>query len=390
MGLVGAATRRKAPSEEYSRIFSEENRYDQIRKSEHKMATLEVVKHYYDDGPDLRCSFTKRHGFPYELCVKNTICPEISRPIFWDRVDDFCDHYIKENEFFDSNQSIKVFSQMDIGITGHVGGNQWGGVVLANIHGMALLYRDTIIGSVHPEREFGDEFRRDLGWLERFNEKVAQTLEGKLLPEKDDNKMLCSVRHIRAWIEQHGLDESHYVRSMRQHFQSEQVEVSNRKSRRMPTLEATLAIKSDTGFSTTYFEISLLAKRVTLTREEREHTLFKSIGDLAGTLISLTNDLCSLFKELKDQEPNNFVLVIMKQQGCSLRQALDRAVELYNHKMTAYHEIKRMLPDSKNSQAVKDSWDSLLYYSRWNAQSPRYAVKYAPGDESYLDEYRIG
>ena len=357
---------------------------------DYKLPSFKDLSIIYTNENYFKCSLSERNNFPYELNIKTPRCPIFSEPIYLEESRNFIEDYIHKNQIFQSKKHRQAFCEMDIGITGHIGGDNIEGVMLSAIHHVGLLYRDTVMGSLEKNGQFTLDFKRDDVFIQELNKKITQTLGGYYTPKNGDNKMLIVSKDVYKWTNKYNLDIEPYIKAMNRYFQSEKIELQNKAHKIMPTLETMFYLKSDMGFSPTCAEIALLGKKVSLSDEERNNTVYKSYTDVGGLLISLANDLYSLFKEMKDQDANNYVLVIMKENDCSLREALDIAVNIFNKKMEAFFELKELLPESDNFEKAQDAWEGTLYYTiRWCAHTHRYSSKYKRNDEDFLKEYSI-
>jgi hypothetical protein len=66
---------------------------------------------------------------------------------------------------------------------------------------------------------------------------------------------------------------------------------------------------------------------------------------LAGDLFAWSNDLISLEKEMRENEGLNLVLVIQNERKCSIEDAFDEAVQMYNSRVEEFMILYSNIPD---------------------------------------------
>ncbi|GAA3687096.1 family 2 encapsulin nanocompartment cargo protein terpene cyclase [Nonomuraea antimicrobica] len=106
--------------------------------------------------------------------------------------------------------------------------------------------------------------------------------------------------------------------------------------------------------------------------EQRFHTALMQ----AGTASVLVNDLHSVAKEAADELPDsNVILLIAAEEGCSIREATERAVHLHNHFVRGFERSRRELsalpfPELKRFLRGAQGW--MAGCLEWHGSTSRY------------------
>ncbi len=75
-----------------------------------------------------------------------------------------------------------------------------------------------------------------------------------------------------------------------------------------------------------------------------EDPTVQQLTSMANNIISWTNDISSLDKELRDNDVHNLVFAFQHDHRLTLEEALARAVELHNAQMQAFIDLEQRLP----------------------------------------------
>ncbi len=111
-----------------------------------------------------------------------------------------------------------------------------------------------------------------------------------------------------------------------------------------------------------------------------DHPAIRQLRTMLLNCVLWSNDLLSLAKELRDGSCMNLTLVLQKDRGCALQQAVDEVAWLIERETLAYLDLKGQLPriGIGSSQELASVTALLDREERWHADSiewhscPRY------------------
>ncbi|MCT2563664.1 terpene synthase family protein [Chryseobacterium herbae] len=94
---------------------------------------------------------------------------------------------------------------------------------------------------------------------------------------------------------------------------------------------------------------------------------------MGGDLFAWSNDLISLEKEMQDDEGLNLVLVILNERKCSIEDAFDEAVQMYNARVEEFVNLYNDIPDfGIYTPVVKKFLEGQGGYLKWFEEIKRY------------------
>lgn len=109
------------------------------------------------------------------------------------------------------------------------------------------------------------------------------------------------------------------------------------------------------------------------------HPFVQQARILGGDLFAWSNDLISLEKEMQDDEGLNLVLVIQNERKCSMEDAFDEAVQMYNSRVEDFLTLYNDIPDfGVYTPAVKKFLEGqglwISGYLNWFEDTKRYKI----------------
>jgi hypothetical protein len=150
-------------------------------------------------------------------------------------------------------------------------------------------------------------------------------------------------------------------------------EALNRVRGEVPSVSAFVKMRLHAGAAYTAFQFWEIADDFAL--PERDHVAAYELRVMANNCISWANDLYSLHKEVHEHNPNNLVLALANEQGCSLEAAMRETVRMYNLEYRAFQRLSADLHalgvGNLGPYADKlHGW--MLGNIRWSRMTPRY------------------
>lgn len=121
-------------------------------------------------------------------------------------------------------------------------------------------------------------------------------------------------------------------------------EVTNRVYGITPDLATYIKMRPFTGGLYTVIEMIELTQKINLAKEVRENALVQSLTLITNNVVNYSNDIFSLYKEIKRGDVHNLVLIIQHQYQLHLQESIDRSIKLYNSQMQAFIDLEQHLP----------------------------------------------
>lgn len=155
-------------------------------------------------------------------------------------------------------------------------------------------------------------------------------------------------------------------------------EALNRARGEIPSVSAFSKMRPYAGAAYTAFQFWEIVEDFDL-GAGRSHVMARELRLLANNCISWANDLYSLRKELREDNPNNIVMAIAKERGEGIVQAMYDTVELYNREYSAFLQLCDDLPAFELAGGALDlrgyadrlhGW--ILGNLCWSRLTPRY------------------
>lgn len=173
----------------------------------------------------------------------------------------------------------------------------------------------------------------------------------------------------------------HHVASGMRAFQTV---ATARQERRAPDMASFLEGRRDSAALKIVFDLAERVEHVEIPPSLYESPEFQELWRGACDTVAWLNDLYSLRKEAVGGEVYNVVLVIRRAMGCSLQEAVDRAVDMVHARVATYMAARRLvehlLAASDLSADVRDGvrgcMDIYASWMRGNLDWSRETVRY--------------
>ncbi|MBT2620297.1 terpene synthase family protein [Chryseobacterium sp. ISL-6] len=183
--------------------------------------------------------------------------------------------------------------------------------------------------------------------LSKVTHRTMEIARGAI-PEHGENPILHQfsifMREFEAiatkeWVERYVYDISQYLEGI-----EIDSSISYRKDINYPSIKEYIPIRrKNVAMATVNDKIELVTG--ILPNYIVVHPFVQQARILAGDLFAWSNDLISLEKEMQDDEGLNLVLVIQNERSCSIEDAFDEAVQMYNSRMEEFMVLYNDIPD---------------------------------------------
>lgn len=134
------------------------------------------------------------------------------------------------------------------------------------------------------------------------------------------------------------------VRVVREHLEATLWEASNRARGAPPDVATYVRMRPLTGGLDIITELVEIIEGRHLPTELREHDAVRRLTTASHNVVCWGNDVISLEKELRNGEVNNLVVVLSEAEGLTLREAVDRVVDLHNAEMRTFVDLAGRIP----------------------------------------------
>lgn len=171
-----------------------------------------------------------------------------------------------------------------------------------------------------------------------------------------------------------------FVRVMREHLEATQWEASNRARGVSPNVATYVSMRRLTGGLSIITELEEIIEGRHLPMEVREHNIVRRLTEASHNVVCWANDVFSLDKELRNGEVNNLVIVLSKVEGLTLRESVDRCVELHNAEMHTFVDLAARIPlfwpeaDAKLQLYISALRARIRGVLDWSSDSARYRL----------------
>ncbi|MEK4051010.1 terpene synthase family protein [Bacillus pumilus] len=129
------------------------------------------------------------------------------------------------------------------------------------------------------------------------------------------------------------------IQSIQNCFNSIKWEIKNEKEKYIPTLEEYVNHRMHSGSVFVCFDLIERGGRSFIPASSRS-ILLRNLINSINKIVNWTNDLLSFKKEFENDEIHNLVIILQKQENCSIETALDRAKEMLNIEINTFIELK--------------------------------------------------
>lgn len=190
------------------------------------------------------------------------------------------------------------------------------------------------------------EFARDPLKLAAVHRRLLEILSGQARPQSDDSPLAHTLSDLRRRFLQRAGNTwmGFFLRAVRAYFQANLWEVETRASGRIPPIGVYTKMRPYAGAVHTVFDLLDIALGQRLPVDLREHVMLQQLVLMANNCICWVNDIFSVTKEIQEGNRNNLVLLLSHEQGLTLPQAVEAAVDLHNRELLGFLELERRMP----------------------------------------------
>jgi hypothetical protein len=121
-------------------------------------------------------------------------------------------------------------------------------------------------------------------------------------------------------------------------------EASNRAEGITPSVADYIAYRPLTGALITDVDLIDLTEHLDLPDAARCHPVVQRLVEMANNVVCWSNDIISLAKEMQRGDVHNLVLTIRHRDGCTLHEAIQRAVRMHDAEVRRFLATQRELP----------------------------------------------
>lgn len=134
-----------------------------------------------------------------------------------------------------------------------------------------------------------------------------------------------------------------FIHRVEECFESWLWEAKNRAAGAVPDVATYIKMRQFTSGLYTWFELIVPSELIESPQKVWQEPIMQQLTSMANNIISWTNDISSLDKELRDNDVHNLVFALQHDHRLTLEEALERAVELHNAQMQAFIDLEQRL-----------------------------------------------
>ena len=181
--------------------------------------------------------------------------------------------------------------------------------------------------------------------LARLHTQFLAVLQG-ISPDKDSGPLVYGLWDLHTRILAHAPEgwQARFCRSVREYFTANVWEATNRRQRHIPDADSYCAMRLFTSAVYPCLLLIELTEGLHLPSEVYDHPDVQHLSKMANNVISWSNDIVSLEKELRQGDVHNLALILSHEQNLSLQTAVDRVSALHDAEVYAFIALARRLP----------------------------------------------
>ncbi len=208
---------------------------------------------------------------------------------------------------------------------------------------------------------------------------------------RDDGPIVHSLQDICDRLFQGPNDDwiERFVQRVSAYFDACIWEAKNRAAAHVPDVSTYIVRRRDSGAVYTEFALFERAYGIALPAEVRDHPTLERLSTSANNIISWTNDIISLDKEMARGDYHNLVLTLRHEHGLALQEAVHRAAGFIEGALREFLEVAAALPsfgaalDAAMHEYVSFLQDWIRGNIDWSLSSGRFrpgsAILATPG-----------
>jgi hypothetical protein len=218
--------------------------------------------------------------------------------------------------------------------------------------------------------------------LSKVTYRMMEVARG-VIPGPEENPIIHQFSIFMRELEATATEDwmNRYIYDLSQYFEGIEIDssISYRKDINYPSIKDYIPIRrKNVAMATVNDKIELVTG--ILPDYIIVHPFIQQAKLIAGDLFAWSNDLASLEKEMQDDEGLNLVLVIQNERKCSMEDAFNEAVQMYNSRMEEFLVIYNDVPDfGAYTPSVKKFLEGqglwIGGYLNWFDQTKRYKTQ---------------
>jgi 5-epi-alpha-selinene synthase len=143
-----------------------------------------------------------------------------------------------------------------------------------------------------------------------------------------------------------------FIYDVEQQFQGYMWEVENRLNGIKPNLLMYIKLRPYTLVSTPCCDLTFIAKKIPPDANFLKHIYVQQLTAMVGNYVGWANDIYSFNRDLREGTPHNLVLILQREYGITLQDAINRAVEMCNAEMNNFLDLESRLPSFGEAEDV--------------------------------------
>ncbi|KAI0701357.1 terpenoid synthase [Cytidiella melzeri] len=164
-------------------------------------------------------------------------------------------------------------------------------------------------------------------------------------------------------------------------FQAVTQQAVDREAGVVPDLESYISLRRDTSGCKPCWALIEYAYNLHIPDEVMDHPIIRNLGEAANDLVTWSNDIFSYNVEQSKGDTHNMIVVVMKQEGLCLQDAVDFVGELCQQSIDRFVAERASLPswgpeiDRQVDVYVDGLADWIVGSLHWSFESERYFGK---------------
>jgi hypothetical protein len=228
------------------------------------------------------------------------------------------------------------------------------------------------------QSDVGD-LRHQPAKLRRLLDDLLLVLDGSL---PQSGPLFASLQDVWEHMQQWATPawRERFRRSVSETFASLVWEAENRARGVTPDPESYVAWRHASSGFATHMDLADFTEGIELPPETQEHPLIVQLTEAANKVISWTNDLYSLDKEIRQQDKHNLVLVLEHAAHVPRQEAIDRVVHMIDGEVARFLALEERLSEVSNpiAPALQRYVGVLRSWMRGNLDWSRATGRYDP------------
>jgi len=171
-----------------------------------------------------------------------------------------------------------------------------------------------------------------------------------------------------------------FTRRVQEYLQSIKWEHELRQRGETPDLASYMLLRPVVGTIYMVFSLVAMLNDVPADAEFPQHLYIRKLTDLAGLQMTFYNDVWSFERDLVEGNQSNLISILQNESRLDLQAAVNLAVTMTNHQVTAFIRLKEMLPyfgpkeDDLAKRYVIGLENFMSGQRNWMMRTPRFHI----------------